>query len=53
MLYDAKFIICDNKDIYYRNIYLFIERVLNIIITKSVELIKINLNTCLCNIVFI
>lgn len=43
----------DDKDVYYRNVHLFIERMLDIVITKSVDLVRTNLNTCLRNIALI
>ncbi len=43
----------NNKDVYYRNVHLFIKRVLNIAITKGVDLVRTNLNTCLRDIALI
>jgi len=37
----------EGKDIYYRNVYLFIERIKDIILTKGEELVRTNLNTYL------
>ena len=34
----------EGKDIYYRSVYLFVERVKNIILTKGEELVRTNLN---------
>ena len=43
----------NNKNVYYRIIYLFVEKILNLIITKNYNLIKTNLNICLRNNIFI
>ena len=51
--YESKSMIKDDKNVYYRNVYLFIERILNLVITKNHDVVKINLNTCLQNIVLI
>ena len=45
--YDIESMIRDNKNIYYHNIYIFIERVLDLIAIKNQEFIKINFNICL------
>ena len=37
----------DGKDLYYRNVHLFCERVLDLATTKGQELVRANLNTCL------
>ena len=36
----------DDKNVYYRNVHLFIEKILNLIAIKSQEFIKINFNIC-------
>ena len=43
----------EEKDIYYRSIYLFIKRVKDIILIKKEKLIYINLNTYLCDFILI
>lgn len=40
-------VVRDGKDLYYRNVHLFVERVRDLSKTKGDELIKTNLNTCL------
>lgn len=37
----------EGKDVYYRSVHLFIERVKDSILTKGEELVRTNLNTCL------
>ena len=37
----------NDKNVYYRNVHLFCERIRNLIATKSEKLIRINLNICL------
>ena len=37
----------DDKNVYYRNVHLFIERVKNLIVTKSANVIRTNPNICL------
>ena len=37
----------DGKDLYYRNVHLFCERIHDLAITKGEELVRANLNTCL------
>ena len=37
----------DGKDLYYRNVHLFCERIHDLAITKGEELVRTNLNTCL------
>ena len=37
----------DDKNIYYRNVHIFIERVLDLITIKNQKFVKINLNICL------
>ena len=51
--YESRFIIRDNKNVYYRNVHLFVEKILNLIVTKNHDLIKTNLNICLRDNVFI
>ena len=36
----------NDKNVYYRNVYLFCERIRNLIVIKSEKLIRINLNIC-------
>ena len=43
----------EEKDIYYRSIYLFVKRVKDIILIKEEKLIYINLNTYLYNFILI
>ena len=51
--YESKSMIRNDKNVYYRNVHLFIERILNLVVTKNHDVVKINLNTCLQNIVLI
>ena len=51
--YGSEPMIRDDKDVYYRNVHLFIERILDLVVTKDHDVVKINLNTCLQDIVFI
>ena len=51
--YESKSMIKDDKNVYYRNVHLFIERILNLVVTKNHDVVKINLNTCLQNIALI
>lgn len=37
----------DGKDVYYRNVNLFVERILDLAATKGHDAVKTNLNTCL------
>ena len=46
-LYDIESMIRDDKNIYYHNVYIFIERVLDLIATKNQKFVKINFNTYL------
>ena len=43
----------NNKNFYYRNVHLFCKRVFDLIIIKSQKLIRVNLNICFRNFVFI
>ena len=45
--YDTGPMIRDGKDVYYRNVHLFIERVLDLASTKGADVVRTNLNTCL------
>ena len=45
--YDIDFIIRDDKNIWIRNVYLFVERVKIKTITKEITLVKQNFNICL------
>ena len=45
--YESKSMIRNDKNVYYRNVHLFIERILNLVVTKDHDVVKINLNTCL------
>ena len=51
-MYNGKFVVIDNlieyinKNIYFRNVNIFIERMKNIIKIKEIELIRQNLYTC-------
>ena len=47
MSYDIKSMIRDDKNIYYRNVHIFIERMFNLIVIKSQKFVRINLNICL------
>ena len=47
MSYDIEPMIRDDKNIYYYNVHIFIERMLDLIIIKNQKFIKINLNICL------
>ena len=47
--YDLESMIRDDKNVYYRNVHLFVERVKNLIVIKNVIMIKQNLNICLRN----
>ena len=40
--YDIELMIRDNKNIYYRNVHIFIERMFDLIAIKSQKLVKIN-----------
>ena len=42
--YDKSSIIRDDKDVYYRNVHLFVERILNFVVTKNDDLIRTNFN---------
>ena len=46
-------IIRNDKNVYYRNVHLFCERIRDLIAIKSEKLIRINLNICLFDYVFI
>ena len=46
VLYDSNSMIRDDKNVYYRNVYLFCERIRNLIAIKNEKLIRINLNIC-------
>ena len=41
-------IITVGKDVYYRSVMLFIERIWDMATIKGAQLVRINLNTCLC-----
>ena len=43
----------NDKNVYYRNVHLFCERIRNLIVIKSEELIRINLNICFFDYAFI
>ena len=44
--FEFDFMIRDDKNIYYRNVHLFCERIRNLIVIKNEKLIRINLNIC-------
>ena len=44
MLYDIESMIRDDKNIYYRNVHIFIKRMLDLITIKNQKFVKINLN---------
>ena len=52
-MYDGKFVIIENfiehigKNIYFRDVYLFIERIKNMTVIKNAKMIKNNFYTCL------
>lgn len=58
LIYDEKSFVIDNliehvnKNTYFRDIYLFIERIKNITIVKNANLLRNNLYICLCDIAF-
>ena len=51
--YGSESMVRDGKDVYYRNVHLFIERILNLAVTKDHDVVKTNLNTCLQDIALI
>ena len=51
--YDVDFMIRNDKNLYYRNVHLFCERIFDLVIIKKQKLIRVNLNTCFRNFVFI
>ena len=51
--YESESMIRDDKNVYYRNVHFFIERILDLVATKNHDVVKINLNTCLQNIALI
>ena len=58
-MYDEKFVVIDefiefiDKNIYFRNVIYFIDRIKNMIEIKKVEIIRQNLYICFRNIVLI
>ena len=58
-MYNGKFVVIDdfieyiNKNIYFRNVNVFIERIKNIIEVKKIELIRQNLYICFKNTILI
>ena len=44
--YDSNLMIRDDKNVYYRNVYFFCERIRDLATIKSEELIRVNLNIC-------
>ena len=58
-MYDGKSVIIENfiehirKDIYFRDVHLFIERIKDMIIIKSAKMIKNNFYICFRDIVFV
>ena len=44
--YEFEFMIRDDKNVYYRNVHLFVEKILNLIAIKRHDLVKTNLNIC-------
>ena len=51
--YDSNSMIRDDKNVYYRNVHFFCERIRNLVAIKSEELIRVNLNICLFDYAFI
>ena len=43
----------NDKNFYYRNVHLFCEKIKNLIITKKQKIVRVNLNICFRNFVFI
>ena len=58
-MYEIKFVVIENfikyfdKNIYFRDVDIFIDRVKNMIVIKNVELIRQNLYICFRNTIFI
>ena len=53
LFYEFEFIIRNNKNVYYRNVHFFVEKILNLIVIKKHDLMKTNLNICFYDNVFI
>ncbi len=45
--YDSSDVVQVNRDLYYRNVYLFVKRVKNVVIMSDVDAVRTNLSTCL------
>ncbi len=45
--YDASDVIQEERDLYYRDVYLFVERIKDVVIMFDVEAVRTNLSTCL------
>ena len=45
--YDSDDVVQINRDVYYRNVFIFVKKIKNAIITYEIETIRTNLSTCL------
>lgn len=46
-LYNTDDVIQINKNVYYRNVFVFVKKIKNVIITYEIKTIKINFSICL------
>ena len=45
--YDSDDVVQINRNVYYRNVFMFVKKIKNAMITYEIETIKTNLSTCL------